>query len=103
MAFSLRTFAGGYDACGPPHVHVVIVGLTRRDQEPKEKRLFSYDNINADPVESRHGALTAYLFDAGQVSNRHLVVEERSRPLCDVPRLVSGTQPIDDGNYIFDA
>ncbi|BAU94040.1 methylase (plasmid) [Methylorubrum populi] len=103
IAFAHRTFAWGSDARGVAHVHVVIVGLTRRDQEPKEKRLFSYDNINADPVESRHGALTAYLFDAGQVANRHLVVDERSRPLCDVPRLVSGTQPIDDGNYIFDA
>ena len=29
------------------------------------KRLFSYENINGDPVESRHAALTPYLFDAG--------------------------------------
>ena len=56
----------------------------------------------ANPVESRHKALSAYLFDASQVSDRHLVVEEVSRPLCDAPKLISGTQPIDDGNYIFD-
>ena len=101
IAFAHRTFAWGSDARGVAHVHVVIIGLVRRDREPNEKRLFNYDNINADPVESRHGSLTAYLFDAGQVSNRHLVVNERSRPICDVPKLISGTQPIDGGHFIF--
>lgn len=42
------------------------------------------------------------LFDAGNVTNRHLVVDETSQPLCDVPRLVIGSKPIDGGNYIFD-
>jgi hypothetical protein len=54
---------------GVAHVHVVIVGLARRDKGPKEKRLFSYGKLTADPVESRHGALSAYLFDATQVVN----------------------------------
>ena len=85
------------------HVHVVIIGLTRRDREPPEKRLFSYSysDIKGDPTESRHVALTPYLFDAGTVVNRHLVVEETNRPLCDVPQLVIGSKPIDEGHYIF--
>jgi hypothetical protein len=103
IMFAHRTFAWGSDAPGMAHVHVVIVGLCRRDQEPPVKRLFSYSDIEEAPVESQHAGLTAYLFDAGTVVNRHLVVEETSRPLCNVPRLVSGSQPIDDGNYIFDA
>jgi hypothetical protein len=102
IAFAHRTFAWGSDARGMAHVHVVIVGLTARKHEPDVKRLFTYDDIRGDPTESHHSALTAYLFDAGTVTNRHLVVEERSRPLCNVPPLISGTQPIDDGNYIFD-
>jgi hypothetical protein len=81
------------------HVHVVIIGLTKRQQEPTTKRLFSYDDIRADPVESQHKALSPYLFDASQLANRHLVVEERSRALCEVPRMITGTQPIDDGQY----
>ena len=103
IAFAHRTFAWGSDARGVAHVHVIIIGLTRRDQEPKDKRLFSYTDINADPVESTHAALTAYLFDAGQVTNRYLVVGKRSQPLCDVPRLIIGSKPIDGGHYIFDA
>jgi len=102
IAFAHRTFAWGSDARGKAHVHVVIIGLTRRDRERPTKRLFSYNDINADPVESTHKSLTAYLFDAAQVANRHLVVEEVSRPICDAPKMASGSQPIDDGNYIFD-
>src|ERR1035438_6202784 len=101
ISFAHRTFAWGSDARGMAHVHVVIIGLTRSDQEPAEKRLFSYSDIKGDPTESRHAALTPYLFDAGTVVNRHLVVEETSRPLCDVPQLVIGSKPIDEGHYIF--
>ncbi len=101
ISFAHRTFAWGSDARGMAHVHVVIIGLTRRDQEPPVKRLFSYSDIHGDPTESEHQALTPYLFDAGTVVNRHLVVEETSRPLCDIPQLVIGSKPIDEGHYIF--
>ncbi len=40
IAFAHRTFARMSDARGKAHVHCVIIGLTRRDDEPKEKRLF---------------------------------------------------------------
>jgi hypothetical protein len=102
ISFAHRTFAWGSDARGVAHVHVVIIGLTRRSQEPAIKRLFSYSDINGDPTETDHQALTPYLFDAGTVINRHLVVEETSQPLCEIPQLVIGSKPIDDGNYIFD-
>jgi hypothetical protein len=101
IGFAHRTFAWSSDARGMAHVHVVVVGLTRRDQEPPVKRLFSYSDIHGDPTESEHQALTPYLFDAGSVVNRHLVVEETSRPLWDVPQLVIGSKPIDGGHYIF--
>jgi hypothetical protein len=102
IAFAHRTFAWGSDARGKAHVHVVILGLTKRENEPKDKRLFSYDDTEGDAHESRHTALSPYLFDASQLADRHLVVEEVSQPLETVPKLVSGTQPIDDGNYVFD-
>jgi hypothetical protein len=103
IAFAHRTFAWMSDARGKAHVHCVIIGLTRRDDEPKEKRLFSYDDIKGDPHESRHAALTPYLFDASGLADRHLVVREISKPLCDVPKMITGTQPVDGGNLIFDA
>lgn len=103
IAFAHRTFNWGSEARGKAHVHVIIVGLTHRDNEPAEKRLFSYPDIKGDPVESKHGALTAYLFDARSVANRHLVVKEESRPINGAGKVVIGSKPIDGGYLIFDA
>ena len=102
IAFAHRTFAWGSDARGKAHVHVVILGLDRRGAARPEKRLFSYPDINGDPEESGHAALSPYLFDAGGLSDPHLVVREEGRPLNGMAKLASGTQPIDDGHYIFD-
>ena len=66
IAFAHRTFAWGSDARGVAHVHVVIIGLDAREIARTEKRLFSYPDINGEPVESRHTALSPYLFDAGR-------------------------------------
>jgi hypothetical protein len=87
IAFAHRTFSWGSEARGKAHVHVVIVGLAHRDHEPDEKRLFSYPDIKGDPVESRHSALSAYLFDAKGVANRHLVVKEEARPINGAGKL----------------
>ncbi len=103
IAFAHRTFAWGSDARGKAHVHVVIIGLAHAADAPKDKRLFSYDDINGEPVESVHAALSPYLFDAGALANPHLVVKEEARPINGLPSLLSGSQPIDDGNYIFDS
>ena len=82
-------------------MHVVILGLDRRKAARAEKRLFSYPDINGEPEESRHAALSPYLFDAGGLSDPHLVVREESAPINGMGRLISGSQPIDDGEYIF--
>lgn len=101
IAFAHRTFAWGSDARGKAHVHVVIIGLAKRDDEPKEKRLFSYDDINGEPVESRHTALSPYLFDAGMLGDRHLVVIDRTSPLGDKPKMYNGPKSTDEGHFIF--
>lgn len=101
IAFAHRTFNWGSDARGKAHVHVVVIGLTRRDDEPAEKRLFSYPNINGEPEETRHTALSPYLFDASKLADRHLVVREVSSPLSDAPKVVIGSKPIDGGYFIM--
>jgi hypothetical protein len=98
IAFGHRTFAWP----GHAGVHCVIIGLTRAGDEPGEKRLFSYIDGKGDPIETRHVALTAYLFDA-KTADRHRVVKEESRPINGAPRIVIGSKPIDGGYLIFDA
>ena len=103
IAFAHRTFAWGSDARGKAHVHVVILGLDRRDNARTEKRLFSYIDLNSDPEETHHAALSPYLFDAGGLADPHLTVREESQPLNGLSPLLSGSQPIDNGHYIFAA
>ena len=102
IAFAHRTFAWGSDARGMAHVHVVIIGLTKRGDAPREKRLFSYDHPKGEPHESRHTALSPYLFDAGGLANPRIVVKSEHRPINGLPRLITGSKPIDGGHYIFD-
>ncbi len=101
IAFAHRTFAWGSDARGKAHVHVVILGLDRREATRSQKRLFSYPDINGEPEESRHAALSPYLFDAGGLSDPHLVVREESAPINIMGKLITGTQPLEDGNLTF--
>lgn len=51
---------------------------------------------------SLHTAISPYLFDAGKLINPHLVVKEVGKPINGLLPLLSGSQPIDDGNYILD-
>jgi N-6 DNA Methylase len=102
IAFAHRTFAWGSDARGVAHVHVVVIGLTKREDEPKEKRLFSYDNIKSDPVESRHMVLSPYLFDASRLANRHLVVTRTRGARTGFPPIRVGSKPVDGGYFILD-
>ena len=101
IAFAHRTFAWGSDARGKAHVHVVIIGLDVAEHASRDKRLFSYEDINGEPLEGTHAVITPYLFDGGALANPHIVVREEGRPINGLVQLLTGSQPIDDGHYIF--
>ena len=103
LSFAHRTFAWGSDARGKAHVHVVILGLDIASRPPENRRLFSYPDINGEPEESEHVALSPYLIDAGGLKDAQLTVREESRPINGFARLIIGSQPIDNGLYIFNA
>ncbi len=102
IAFAHRTFAWMSDARGAAHVHCVIIGLTRKEDEPKEKRLFSYEASTHAPSHSVCAAISPYLYDASGLPNRYLSIPETSAPVNGAPRLKTGVQMIDDGHYTFD-
>jgi N-6 DNA Methylase len=101
IAFGHRTFEWMSDAKGKAHVHCVIIGLVVRENEPKAKRLFSYEKINAEPNETQHAALLPYLLDATNLGNKHLVIQQKSNPICNIPKIAYGNKPVDDGHLIF--
>ena len=101
VAFAHRTFAWGSDARGMAHVHVVIVGLDPREDAVQERRLFSYEDVAGEALESKHRAITPYLVDGGGLANPHVVINEESRPINGMRRLITGSKPIDRSHYIF--
>ena len=101
IAFAHRTFAWGSDARGKAHVHVVILGLVKRADEPAQKRLFSYPDIKGEPEETRHQALSPYLFDATKLQNRKLLISAANKPLSQVPSIIYGSKPADGGHLIL--
>ena len=87
--YAYRTFRWDSEAKSKAHVHCVIVGFSVTPNH-KEKVLYSSDR--AQIVQNING----YLLDANNV-----FVESRNKPICDVPKIGIGNQPIDDGNYLF--
>ena len=103
IAFAHRTFAWGSDARGVAHVHVVIIGLGRAERATKDKRLFSYSDINGEPEETSHAALSPYLFDAGGAGRPASLVRKEHLPINGMEKLIVGSNPLDAGHYIFTA
>lgn len=103
ISFAHRTFAWGSDAPGMAHVHVVIIGFDRADRPVQDTRLYIYDDIKGEPHQVDATAISPYLFDTGGVVDPHLVVRETGRPINGMRRLVIGSKPIDDGNFIISA
>jgi len=101
IAFAHRTFVWTNEARGKAAVHCVIIGLSHQSNAMETKRLFSYDDPKGKPRETRHTALTAYLFDGENLKNPHLLVNEAKKNQCGLPKMIRGVQPTEGGNYIF--
>lgn len=91
IIFAYRTFRWKNEAKGNAAVHVVIVGFAAYNNNDVSKLLIDEDGrvstvININP----------YLINAPTV-----FIENRSKPLCDVPEIGIGNKPIDGGFYLF--
>ena len=87
--FAHRTFIWDSEASLKAHVHCVIVGFS---WAPFKEKKYIYTSGNGTEATTING----YLLDAPVV-----IIEERSKPLCDVPSIVRGSQATDDGHYLF--
>ncbi|MDR2186950.1 MAG: hypothetical protein LBE62_02730 [Azonexus sp.] len=96
IRFAHRTFKWNNEGKGNAAVHCVIIGFGLH--EPERCAIFDYvDDIKADEgkrIEAKR--INPYLVDGPDI-----IVERRSNPLCAVPQMKSGNQPIDDGLYLF--
>ena len=103
ISYAHRTFAWGSDARGKAHVHVIILGLDPAEHAPADRPLYTYPDINGEPLVGACNAITPYLFEGARLKNHHLVAEEEGRPINGLRRLLTGSQPIDNSQYIFNS
>lgn len=87
--FAHRTFRWDSEASLKAHVHCVVVGFSKADNN-KAKQIF--DNGTEKIVKNING----YLVEADDI-----VIESRKNPISKVNPIGMGNQPIDDGNYLF--
>lgn len=88
--FAHRTFIWDSEANIKAHVHCVIVGFSLA---PYNKQKIIFDDNRPNYVNSING----YLVDADNV-----FIENRNKPLCNVPEIGIGNKPIDGGFYLFE-
>ena len=93
--FAHRTFAWHSEARGKAHVHVVIVGFGHG--EPKTKLIYDYEHGEGDVGVTTVPNISPYF-----VAGNDMYVINRSTPLCDVPEIKFGNQPIDGGFLLLD-
>jgi len=96
IQFAHRTFSWSNEAKGKAAVHCVIVGFGL--QNLPEKTIFEYEDIKGEPLAVPAANINPYLVDAPNV-----LLPRRSKPICDVPEIRFGNQPIDGGHLILSA
>jgi hypothetical protein len=74
--------------------YCVIVGFANYDTN--NKSIFEYEDIRGEAHELKAKNINPYLIDA-----KDLLIENKSIPICNVPKMVSGSMPTDDGNFII--
>jgi len=92
--FAHRTFSWSNEAKGNAAVHVVIIGFSNYDIA--EKYIYEYDNIKGQPHELKVKNINPYL-----VEGKDEFVVRRKDPISNIPGLVKGNQPTDNGYYLF--
>lgn len=89
--FAWRTFRWDSESTEKAHVHCVIVGFSHKDSAYEQKFIFDSGGKKT-PAQNING----YLLDAADI-----FIERQAKPLCDVPEVSMGSQPIDDGNLLM--
>ncbi len=89
--FAHRTFRWDSEASLKAHVHCVIVGFSSAPNQTT-KRIYTMERYQ----EVKN--INPYLIDAPNV-----FIDNRNKPICDVPLMTTGNRPADGGHLIIEA
>jgi len=93
--FAHRTFKWESEARGKAHVHVVIIGFGCN--KAVKQTLFEYSQKFDQVTELKVGNINPYLIEGPDI-----IVNSRTKPICDVPKVIYGSKPADGGNLIIE-
>lgn len=88
--FAHRTFRWDSEASIKAHVHCVIVGFSVAPNA-EVKRIYSAERFSTAET------INAYLMDAPEI-----FIENRNKPLSDIPKMTTGNRPADGGFLIIE-
>lgn len=92
--FAHQTFKWSNEAKGKAAVYCVIIGFACQNR--KVKKLYTYQDVQAEPEEHTVKNISPYLVPGGD-----FFVQAQKKPLCDVPEMKFGSQPRDGGHFIL--
>jgi hypothetical protein len=92
--FAHRTFKWGNEAKGNAAVHVVIIGFANYDTN--DKSVFEYEDIKGEAHEIKVKNINPYL-----VEGKDMFITTRTKPLCNVPEIIKGSETTDDGHFML--
>lgn len=90
--FAHRTFNWKNEAKGNAAVHCVIIGFGNFDIT--SKKIFEYEDIKGVPHEIKVKNINPFL-----VEGKDITVQNRKKPICNVPEIIYGSFALDDGNF----
>lgn len=109
--FAYRTFRWDSESTQKAHVHCVIIGFsntrhseTSAEESIKKRNLSPSLNmtqkfiVNENGIKEEATNINGYLTDAPDI-----FIENRKKPLCNVPEMQKGSIPVDDGNFFFES
>lgn len=94
ILFGHQSFKWTNEAKGKAAVHCVIIGYGLIDSE--KKKIFEYRDFKGEPFEIQAKNINPYL-----VSGKDIVLSSISRPICNVPKMQSGSAARDGGFLIL--
>ena len=92
--FAHRTFKWSNEAKGNAAVYCVIIGFAGFDTP--NKSIFEYEDIKGEAHEIKAKNINPYLVDA-----KDLLIEKKSNPICNVPKMSFGNMPLDGGHLLL--
>jgi hypothetical protein len=92
--FAHRTFKWNNEAKGNAAVYCVIVGFANFDCAIKS--IFEYEDIKGEAHELKAKNINPYLVDA-----KDILINKRTIPLCNVPKMSFGNMPLDGGHLLL--